>query len=397
MSQDELSTGPYGGPPPFYPHEPGPVGRSGAPVLVWVLLILILVLFLPYVAEQVEFAVTRGKQRAEAEVARKELANFQETSSIYRVVAKAIAPSVVGVDAIQNLQEEPEDEWAHLFQQPRQFSLGSGVIVDPSGYMITNAHVVRNAADVIVKLSDGRTFNHVRIVGRDPLSDIAVVKINATGLVAAPWGNSDQLEAGDPVLAVGNPYGLDRTVTAGIISAKGRRLPGETPYQDFLQTDAAVNPGNSGGPLVNMKGQVIGINTAIVGNTYQGISFAIPSNMAKEVYERLKESGKVVRGWLGVELQPLSGELAKHLGVRGRSGAVVTRVLPDAPAAQAGIEPGDVIVKWDGKPVETPTDLTFAVAKTPPGTKTAVVLIRRGKQIEVSVTVEERPAEFAPR
>jgi serine protease Do len=365
--------------------------------LVWVLLILILVLLLPYVAEQVEFAVTRGKQRAEAEVARKELANFQETSSIYRVVAKAIAPSVVGVDAIQNLQEEPEDEWAHLFQQPRQFSLGSGVIVDPSGYMITNAHVVRNAANVIVKLSDGRTFNHVRIVGRDPLSDIAVMKINATGLVAAPWGNSDQLEAGDPVLAVGNPYGLDRTVTAGIISAKGRRLSGETPYQDFLQTDAAVNPGNSGGPLVNMKGQVVGINTAIVGNTYQGISFAIPSNMAKEVYERLKESGKVVRGWLGVELQPLSGEIAKHLGVRGRAGAVVTRVLPDAPAAQAGIEPGDVIVKWDGKPVETPTDLTFAVAKTPPGKKVAVVLIRRGEQIEVSVTVEERPAEFAPR
>lgn len=383
-------------PPRALPPFPPPAPRPGMTAALGVLVILLVILVLPYTAEQIEFAITRGRERAEAEVARDRLGALPETTGIYAVVAKAIAPSVVGVETVEDAQsEEPRDEWSQLFAPRSRFheeALGSGVIADPNGYIITNAHVVRDASDVTVKLSDGRSFDHVQVVGADPATDIALLKIDATGLTAAPWGDSEKLEVGDPVLAVGNPYGLARTVTAGIVSAKGRRGITDATYQNFLQTDAAVNPGNSGGPLVNLKGQVVGINTAIVGESFRGISFAIPSSITKEIYEQLKTSGNVVRGWLGVGLQPLTAELAKQLGVKVRAGALVTTVVPGSPADQAGMQEGDVIVKWNSRAIETPSDLSFSVASTPIGTKVPIVVLRGRQQIELSVTVEQRPA-----
>ncbi len=202
----------------------------------------------------------------------------------------------------------------------REQDQGSGVIVDAEGYIITNYHVVDRASEVNVELSDG-SKHQAQVVGTDPATDLAVLKIGAANLTAAPWGKSSDLEVGDPVLAIGNPFGLARTVTAGILSATGRHAVVENVnYQDFLQTDAAVNPGNSGGPLVNMKGQIVGINTAIVGPTYQGISFAIPSDMVQQVYDQLIKSGKVARGWLGVSMKELPPEEAEKLGVQRRPG-----------------------------------------------------------------------------
>ena len=198
--------------------------------------------------------------------------------------------------------------------------------------MLTNNHVIEDASAIHLKLSDGRTVRNCEVVGVDQLTDLAVLKIDLEGLAAAPWGDSDALEVGDWVLAVGNPFGLDRSVTAGIVSAKERRnVVSSLPYQDFLQTDAAVNPGNSGGPLVNLQGEVVGINTAIVGDAFQGISFAIPSSIAREVYDRLKTTGKASHGWLGVGLNPLNEDLAEQLGAEG---VLITNVFSDSPADQ---------------------------------------------------------------
>src|SRR5262249_23817000 len=210
-----------------------------------------------------------------------------------------------------------------------------------------------DASEINVRLDDGRSFA-AEIVGVDPAVDLAVLKINASGLAAAQWGDSDKLEVGEMVWAVGSPYGLDQTITSGIISAKGRHdLGGSTLFQDFLQTDVALNPGNSGGPLVDVNGDVVGINSAIFGRAYQGISFAIPSNLARDIYEKLRKDRKIVRGYFGVYLVPLSAEIARELSLPQEvtGGAVVGYVHPSSPARAAGVRRGDVIVKWDGKPV----------------------------------------------
>jgi len=364
--------------------------------LIFLLLLALTVLLLPYVAEQVQFAITRGRARAEAEVARVQLSEFPEHVSRYRIVAKAVEPSVVGVETSRPVGPAREDELSGLFgdrlPRYRAEGKGSGVIVDEQGYIITNFHVIDKASEVLVKLSDGRTLRNVTVVGVDPLSDIAVLKVKAHGLVAAPWGDSQRLEVGDPVLAVGSPFGLAQTVTAGIVSAKGRRgVVQDINYEDFLQTDAAVNPGNSGGPLVDLRGQVVGINTAIYGPAYLGISFAIPSHIARDVYKKLRDTGTVARGWLGVALQSLDDELADRFGVEGTQGALVTGVLNNSPAAAAGIQPGDVIVEWNGKSVADPSELSFAVAGTRIGSQASMVVIRDGNRMEVEVTVAERP------
>ncbi len=380
---------------PAAPPAPRPSRPSHGGGLVWLLGFLVAVLVLPYLMEQIQFALTRGKERAQAEVAREVLGQIPPTQSVYALVAKAIAPSVVGVIVTQ--AAERRDEWSHLFQPRRriqQASQGSGVIVDAEGYVITNAHVVADASEIILKLSDGRAISDVRLVGFDPLSDLAVLKIDAVELLPATWGDSEKLEVGDQVIAVGSPFGLARTVTAGIISAKRRRgLRIGSVYQDFLQTDAAVNPGNSGGPLVNMSGQVVGINTAIVGEAYQGISFAIPSEVVREVYDKLRATGKIARGWLGVHLQPIDEALARRLGLKDNRGALVAGVLRRSPAEKAGFEPGDVIVQFNGKPVEDADDLTFAVGRIEPGTKVKALVIRDGRQMELEITLGERPAQ----
>jgi serine protease Do len=361
--------------------------------LVGLLILLLAVWLLPPLVENVEFAFVRGRERAQVEVARAQLADH-ETMPFVQVseqVAKSIGPSVVHIDTVQNFSM-PQDDIAALFWGQPQHHVaqgqGSGVIIDGQGYVLTNNHVVEGASDMTVSLSDGRKVD-AELMGGDPLTDLAVLKINATGLTPAPWGDSEKLPVGAPVWAVGNPYGLDRSVTFGIISAKSRRGLGATPYQEFLQTDAAVNPGNSGGPLVDASGQVVGINTAIVGRSYQGISFAIPSDTAREVYERLRERKPIVRGDLGVQLEELSPPIAQKLGLKDVRGALVTDVYPGGPADQAGIERGDVIVGWNGQPVDNKTTLSFLVARTEVGSAAECMIVRDGQPVTKTVRVTE--------
>lgn len=390
----------YSDPPPETPQAGrSPYAQPPLRRLPWLLAVmagLLAVLIVPYFVAQIQYAITRGQQRAKAEVAREILGQLPEPQNRFAVVAKAIEPSVVGVETEQVVSTRaPGDEWGFLFRGPPQFRAqgeGSGVIMDKQGYVVTNYHVIGQADHVTVKLADGRTVESVRIVGADPLSDIAVLKIDTPDLMAARWGDSDALEVGDSVLAVGNPFRLAHTVTAGIISAKGRRgIVRDVDYQDFLQTDAAVNPGNSGGPLVNMNGEVVGINTAIYGDRYQGISFAIPSRIAKDVYERLKNTGKVERGWLGVELQAINETLAERLRLKSTKGALVARVLPGSPAEQSGLEPGDVVVKWNTDEISDASDLSLAVARTPIGSKAKAEVVRDGEKRTLEVVVGERP------
>lgn len=379
-------------PRPSVPPDTPPKRLSG---MTWLLIILVLLLVLPSLAEQVaervQFAVTRADQRAKAEVARGELANMPDATSRFAWVAKGIEPCVVGIETTR-VVGVAWDERSYLYPEA-QSGAGSGVIVDEEGYLVTNYHVIDGAERVTVKLADGRTIPEVKVIGADPLADLAVLKIEAGGLMAAPWGDSRQLEVGDEVLAVGNPYRLARTVTAGIISAKGRPgVVGNLSHQEFLQTDAAVNPGNSGGPLVNMKGEVVGINTAIYGDTYRGISFAIPSEVAQAICERLKATGKVMpRGWLGVKMYQVTEWAAMELGLEDTRGALVYLVYPNSPGEKAGIRQHDVIVGWNGTPISNPTELSLAVVQTDINSEATVELFRKGRKLELTVIVGERP------
>jgi len=282
-------------------------------------------------------------------------------------------------------------------RQPSSGGIGSGVIIDTAGIVLTNNHVVAGGGQVTVKMQDGREFTAVE-VWTDPKTDVAVVKIDATDLVAAPLGDSDAVEIGDWVLALGQPFGLESTVTAGIISAKNRAM-GITDRENFLQTDAAINPGNSGGPLVNLRGEVIGINTAISSRSggNEGIGFAVPSNLASWVSKQLVSSGTVRRAYLGVGIQPVTQELAKQLAVAPRSGVAVTDVFPTTPAAKAGLETGDVIVEFDGQAVRDPQQLQLAVERSEFGKEVAIDIVRQGKAMRLSYYPEEQPTEFGVR
>ncbi|KAA5542630.1 Do family serine endopeptidase [Roseiconus nitratireducens] len=273
--------------------------------------------------------------------------------------------------------------------------IGSGVIIDPSGIILTNNHVVAGGGRVTVKIHDGREFEASN-VWTDPSTDIAVVQIeDASGLVAAPLGDSDNVAIGDWVLALGQPFGLESTVTAGIISAMHRGI-GITDRENFLQTDAAINPGNSGGPLVNLRGEIVGINTAIHsrGGGNDGIGFAVPSNMARWVSDQLRDGGKVRRAYLGVGIQPVTQELAKEMRVQPRSGVVVTDVYPDTPAAKSGLQSGDVIVKFGGKPVTTPQELQLLVERSKFGETVTIDINRDGESVELRYEPTERPGDF---
>ncbi len=304
-----------------------------------------------------------------------------------------LSPSVVNVSVISEptLSRRGELDPFDFFLR-RRSSLGSGVIIDEEGYIVTNHHVVENADKLVVKLENEKEFE-AELVGTDEKTDLAVIKIDPKGekLKAAKLGDSDALKVGEWVIAIGNPFGLDHTVTAGIVSAKGRRLPrpDSSPYDNFIQTDAAINPGNSGGPLVNLRGEVVGINTAIYsrsgGNI--GIGFAIPANMVREIVPQLKETGHVTRGWLGVMIQPVTRDIAKALDLPEAKGALVASVLPDSPAERAGIKRGDVIVEFDGHDVPKSEDLPSIVAGTPPGKKVEVVVIRDGKRKSIEVEI----------
>ncbi len=300
-----------------------------------------------------------------------------------------------------NEQEGPLGDFFHNFfgnvpdRKMKQQSLGSGFIVDKNGYILTNNHVVENAQEIRVKLTDGREFT-AKVIGRDTRTDLALIKITSIfeNLPVLTIGDSDSIRVGDWVLAVGNPFGLGQTVTQGIISATGRVI-GSGPYDDFLQTDAPINPGNSGGPLVNLKGEVIGINTAIVSGG-QGLGFAIPGNMAKSVMKQLRETGKVVRGWLGVTIQSVTPDLAKSFGLKEAGGALVSDVTPGGPADKGGIRGGDIILSFDGKNVKSSNDLPIMVANTPVGKSVSVKVLRGGKEMDLTVKMEELSEQRVP-
>ena len=281
---------------------------------------------------------------------------------------------------------------------PRSFtqrSLGSGVIIDQDGYIVTNAHVVKNADKIVIKLDDKREFDAHR-VGIDEKMDVALLKIASPhDLTVAPLGDSDTLQVGDWVLAIGNPFGLSETVTAGIVSALGRVI-GQGPYDNFIQTDASINPGNSGGPLIDMHGQVVGINAAIFsqsgGNI--GIGFAIPIRSVKSVLEQLKTHGKVIRGWLGVAIQDVTPELAQSFGLKKAQGALVADVTSDSPAARAGLERGDIIINYDGTDIDEAHQLPVLVADTKIGKSVSITVLRNGEKKTLHATVAEMPAHL---
>ncbi len=344
----------------------------------------------------------------------------QPTGTGFTEVAKAVTPAVVNItttvaekisdsrDPRDEMRERMEEFFGSPFgpfgpgprghrgpAEPRGHrggGMGSGVIVSPDGYVLTNNHVIDGARDVTVTLPDKREFKGT-IVGTDPKTDLAVVKIEGRNLPTVAWGDASKLQVGEYVLAVGNPFGLNSTVTLGIVSALGRGRMGITQYEDFIQTDAAINPGNSGGALVNTRGELVGINTAIFSQTggYQGVGLAVPTSMSKPVYESLVKTGKVVRGFLGIGIQDLNQDLVKSFGLKESKGALVSDIREDSPADRAGLKQGDVIVAYEGSPVEDAVALQRFVTKTPVGTKVSVKVIRDGREKDLAVTIGEQP------
>ena len=283
-------------------------------------------------------------------------------------------------------------------QKPRTFkqqAAGSGFIISQDGYILTNNHVVEEADKITVRLDDEREFE-AEVIGTDPQSDVALIKIDGKKLPTLPLGNSDKLEVGEWVIAIGSPFELNRTVTVGVVSAKGRNRMGINDYENFIQTDAAINPGNSGGPLLNIYGEAIGINTAIFSRSggYMGIGFAIPINMAKNIEQQLQEHGKVTRGWLGVMIQDVDKDLAKSFDLDSTQGVLVSGVTEDSPAAKANLQQGDVIIALDGKPLVNVAELRNSIAMTAPDSKLTLTIIRDGKERKLPVTIGEQPSEF---
>ncbi len=332
-----------------------------------------------------------------------------ETSKAFTEIAGAVSPAVVNISTTKVVRRDSsplfDDPFFDFFNPFRDFkapkkwkeqSLGSGVIVSPDGYIITNNHVIEQADEIRVILFDKRSFK-ARIIGADPKTDVALVKIDAGSLPTVRWGDSDKLQVGEFVLAIGNPFGLSHTVTMGIISAVGRANVGIADYEDFIQTDAAINPGNSGGPLVNIRGELIGINTAIFSKSggYQGIGFAVPSNMVRLVMDQLQQKGKVTRGWLGVTIQELTPELAQKFGIRNAKGALVGDISKGSPAERAGLRRGDVIIEFNGKKITDPGHLRNMVSQAKAGSQISLLVLRGDKELRIPVVIAELPKDIA--
>ena len=338
---------------------------------------------------------------------------FESVPESFSKLAEAASPAVVNIRTVKTIKgggrvfrqfkrgpfgdDDPMKDFFDRFfgdERPRDFkqrSLGSGFIIDQEGFIVTNNHVVENADKIEVILKDEKEFD-AEIVGRDPNTDLALIKIKAKrNLPALTFGDSQELRVGQWVMAIGNPFGLEHTVTAGIVSAKGRVI-GSGPYDDFIQTDASINPGNSGGPLLNMNGEVVGINTAIVAGG-QGIGFAIPINLAKGIIEQLKNKGEVTRGWLGVGIQDISKEVADYYGIEEKKGVLVIEVFPGDPADLAGIKPKDIILSVNGKKVGTTRELTTLIADTGVGDTAKIKVWRNGKIETFIVTIAKRDDE----
>jgi serine protease Do len=338
----------------------------------------------------------------------KALESLKETGKAFAAVARQASPAVVFIKVEKTVTGGPslpfnDDFFRRFFgepmpgqpqppQQQRRMlqGQGSGFIISADGYILTNNHVVGDADKVLVKLLDGREFT-AKTIGTDPPTDVALIKIDAKNLPVLPLGDSDKVEVGEWVLALGNPFGLSHTLTAGIVSAIGRNHVGISDYEDFIQTDAAINPGNSGGPLIDLEGKVIGINTAIYSQSggYMGIGFAIPVNMAKDIYTQLVRQGNVTRGYLGIMIQDLTPEIAKSFGLKDTKGVLVSDVMPGTPAEKAGLKQGDVIIRFNGDQVDTVAPFRNKVALMAPGSKADVTVIRDGRQQNLTVRIEK--------
>jgi serine protease Do len=361
--------------------------RRSAAHLWFLLLAVVLVAAGPVLIGRFIYHATYNELKAGYDVATGALENLKprlyDFELASRLVAKRVEPSVVSIvrPGARGLDGQ-----------------GSGVIVDKSGYIVTNWHVVEGARSVQVRLSDRRVAD-AAVVGDDAMSDIALLKIDLPNLIPAEWGDSDKLEVGDLVWAIGSPFGLERTLTFGIVSAKSRRsgsrLTG-SPYQEYLQTDAAVNPGNSGGPLVNIEGQVVGINAAIFGTAYQGISFAIPSSLAREKYDELRANGRIERAWLGVLPEEVPDNVRTRLALEVGEGVYVAQVEANTPAGRSGVRVGDIILKWNDHVATDPTLLSRAIAATKIGSTAKLLLLRddgdgKGEELTLDIKVERRP------
>ena len=343
-----------------------------------------------------------NRKGGEAEAPVKDVpSDILATQKAFSTISKKVTPSVVNISTVsrkKNIQPffEANPLFEEFFGAPqtrRDKSLGSGFIISKDGYIVTNDHVVRDAESIQVKLSNDKVYD-AKVVGGDQKTDIAVIKIVAADLPAAVLGDSEKLEAGQWAIAIGNPFGLDRTMTVGVISATGRSNVGIETYENFIQTDASINPGNSGGPLLNVYGEVIGINTAIVA-AGQGIGFAIPINMAKPVFSQLIQKGSVSRGYMGVTIQPVTEELAQSFGLKQAKGALINDVIKGSPADKAGIRQGDVITALNGSEVKDPSHLQRQVAEAGIGKAVRVTVFREGKSLELSMTLAS--AENAPK
>ncbi|MCL2789412.1 MAG: DegQ family serine endoprotease [Desulfobulbus sp.] len=348
-----------------------------------------------------------------------DLALLDRSAKAFSAVVKKAGPAVVYVGVEKETSARGMGQFPDLFNDPfferffgpqfrhprdnpkqekrtfKQQAAGSGFIIASDGYILTNNHVVENTSKITVRLADKREFQ-AKVVGADPQSDVAVIKIEAKDLPVLALGNSDNLEVGEWVIAIGSPFELSQTVTVGVVSAKGRNRMGITDYENFIQTDAAINPGNSGGPLLNIRGEAVGMNTAIFSRSggYMGIGFAIPINMAKSIEQQLRKGGKVTRGWLGVMIQDVNEDLGKSFGGKA-GGALVTEVSDDSPAKKSGLIQGDIIVAINGEAVADVADLRNKIAMTPPSTDLKLRVLRDGSEKEVVVTVGEQPADMA--
>ncbi len=333
----------------------------------------------------IAFAVSQGSPAVAQEIEGKKL--LEQIQGVFIDLAERVKPAVVNIAPISTPTarsgENPRE------RNPNSSGTGSGVIVDKRGLIVTNNHVAGDAKEVEVRLSTRQKFVG-QVIGRDPDTDLAIVQVNSDrDLPSVAFGDSSKVRVGQWVMAVGNPFALDRTVTLGVVSGLERDAVRLSRYEAFIQTDASINPGNSGGPLFNLNGEVIGINTAII-NFAQGIGFAIPSNMVLQVVDQLRSRGKVVRGWLGVGIQEVTSELASKFGIKEREGVLVNDVFENEPASKAGVRPGDVIAKVNGATIETPTSLSRAVASVPPGTKVELEIVRNGERRLLAVDLGER-------
>jgi len=385
--------------PPPRPATP-PV-RRGFLIILFVLCIAALIVYgVPYVAERTGYSWEAGRARAATEALAKldKAGAVSQASALFRLAVTAVSPAVVNVQSQRELRRAEGVPGMPLGGNPMGPSfegreLGSGVIIDKAkGYVVTNYNVIKDAERIVVRLGPGDDVP-ARLVGADPKTDLAVVQVRASLKVQAEWGDSDQLDIGDWVLAIGSPLGFDHSVTAGIVSATERNDVKIADYESFIQTDAAINPGNSGGPLINLAGKVVGINTAIITQTggYEGIGLSIPSSLAKRVVEGLIKDGKVIRGYLGVLIDPIDAETARRLRLPDNHGVLISRVQPGSPAAASGLKRGDVIVKLANREVSDPAELRILTAGLDVGAQVPLVFYREGAAQTVNVKISELP------